>query len=301
MLGNLAAAFGKITYNTFIHNTTPHTTHHTLHPLTQRISTTMAYDPYSAGQADYYQQDPYQDGGYGYDGYDGYGYGGYEEPYTPTSPPDPDKNWIDPVKANREYLKKIQKSCIHKGFEGLKEDGLFLFEVLARSVSLKKDVFKSPASIDNGARPFMVFFKFLDTPFVEVNDTDKAASNRSSSVSRRSSVFSNKNSFTNLFQSIYSSPGDHDSMILDVEGETEGGGDEERNKNQSKDIPSDSLKKEKPVEKDSIQIEEMETIKIMKGTCSPIFSKDEYVFSYYNTIKQMVCLVLSYLYRVSSL
>lgn len=230
----------------------------------------MAYDPYSAGQADYYQQDPYQDGGYGYDGY---GYDGYEEPYTPTSPPDPDKNWIDPVKANREYLKKIQKSCIHKGFEGLKEDGLFLFEVLVRSVSLKKDVFKSPKSIDKGARPFMVFFKFLDTPFVEVNDTDNAASHRSSSASRRSSVFSNKKSFTNLFQSIYSSPGDHDSMILDVEGETEGGGDEERNKNQSKDIPSDSLKKEKTVEKDSIQIEEMEAIKIMKGTCSSIFFK----------------------------
>lgn len=236
----------------------------------------MAYDPYSAGQANYYQQGPYQDGGYGYDGYGGDGYDGYEEPYTPTSPPDPDKDWIDPVKANREYLKKIQKSCIHKGFEGLKEDGLFLFEVLARSVSLKKDVFESPASIDKGATPFMVFFKFLDTAFVEVNDTDKAASNRSSSASPRSSVFSNKKSFTNLFQSIYSIPGDHDSMILDDdddEGETEGEGEEERNKNQSKDIPSDSLKKEKPIEKDSIQIEEMETIKIMKGTCSSIFFK----------------------------
>lgn len=265
----------------------------------------MAYDPYSAGQADYYQQDPYQDGGYGYDGYGygGDGYDGYEEPYTPTSPPDPDKNWIDPVKANREYLKKIQKSCIHKGFEGLKEDGLFLFEVLARSVSLKKDVFKSPASIDKGARPFMVFFKILDTAFVEVNDTDKAANNRSSSASRRSSVLSNKKSFTNLFQSIYSSPGDHDSMILDVEGETEGGGEEERNKNQSKDIPSDNLKKEKSVEKDSIQIEEMETIKIMKGTCSSIFSKDENVFSNYNTIKtnSVLNFMLFSLYRVSSL
>lgn len=236
----------------------------------------MAYDPYSTGQADYYQ-----DGGYGYDGYGygGDGYGGYEEPYTPTPPPDPDKNWIDPVKANREYLKKIQKSCIHKGFEGLKEDGLFLLEVLVRSVSLKKDIFKSLASTDKEAKPFLTFFKFLDTPFVEVNDTEKASSNRSSTGSRRSSVFSNKKSFTNLFQSIYSSPGDHDSKIHDVEDETEGGGVEERNKNQSKDIASDSLKKEKSVEKDSIQIEEMETIKIMKGTCSFVISKYENVIS----------------------
>lgn len=254
----------------------------------------MAYDPYSTGQADYYQ-----DGGYGYDGYGygGDGYGGYEEPYTPTPPPDPDKNWIDPVKANREYLKKIQKSCIHKGFEGLKEDGLFLLEVLARSVSLKKDIFKSLPSTDKEAKPFMTFFKFLDTPFVEVNDTEKASSNRSSTGSHKSSVFSNKKSFTNLFQSIYSSPGDHDSKVHDVEDETEGGGVEERNKNQSKDIASDSLKKEKSVEKDSIQIEEMETIKIMKGTCSSVISKYENVIS--NLLKQLVCLTLSYLYRVA--
>lgn len=258
----------------------------------------MAYDPYSTGQADYYQ-DPYQDGGYGYDGYGygGGGYDGYEEPYTPTPPPDPDMNWIDPVKANREYLKKIQKSCIHKGFEGLKEDGLFLFEVLVRSVSLKKDIFKSLASTDKDAKPFMTFFKFLDTPFVEVNDTDKASSNRSSTGSRRSSVISNKKSFTNLFQSIYSSPGDHDSKIPDVEDETEGGGVEERNKNQSKDIASDSLKKDKSVEKDSIQVEEMETIKIMKGTYSSIISKYENVIS--NLLKHIGFLTLSYLYRVA--
>lgn len=240
----------------------------------------MAYDPYSAGQADYYQ-DPYQDGGYGYDGYGGYGgdeYGGYEEPYTPTPPPPPDKNWIDPVKANREYLRKIQKSCIHKGFEGLKEDGVFLLEVLVRSVSLKKEILKSLVSTVKEDKPFMTFFKFLDSPFVEVNETDKASSNKSSTVSRRS--FSNKKSFTNLFQSIYSSTGDHDSKIPDVEDETVGGGGEDQSKNQRKNSASDSSKKEKMVESDSAQIDEMETIKIMKGKkCSSILSKYENVIS----------------------
>lgn len=260
LLGNPTEAFDKITYNTYTQHNTTH------HSLIQHIITSMAYDPYSAGQADYYQ-DPYQDGGYGYGGD---AFDGYEEPYTPALPPAPDKNWIDPVKANREYLKKIKKSCIHKGFEGLKEDGLFLFEVLARSVSLKKDVLESLASTDKQAKPFITFFKFLDTPYVEVSDADKASSKRSSTDSRKSSMISNKKSFTNLFQSVYSSTGDHDSNIPDVEDETDNGRDEEQNKTQSRDTASQSSKREKPVENDSTQIEEMETIKIMKGTCSSI-------------------------------
>lgn len=113
----------------------------------------------------------YQDPDTAY-GYEGYGYGEHENvPENQEPPPPPDKNWEDPQKTNREYVRKLQlkKSFVHKGFEALRQEGVFLLEVQVESFALKKDILEVEKTSDEKGKFYLTQVQFWNIPFKEVN------------------------------------------------------------------------------------------------------------------------------------
>uniref|UniRef100_A0A1B6F2Y0 Uncharacterized protein n=1 Tax=Cuerna arida TaxID=1464854 RepID=A0A1B6F2Y0_9HEMI len=194
---------------------------------------------------------------------------------TPSSPPEPNADWVDPVEVNKTYLNNTKQECVLEEFKGLKEESLYLLEVFVEEVEMKNDLIESKEDKNNNNPDMTIKVKILNLPFMNTNEPEPAKLPKSSEGPQ----------FTKLLETIYNASGRHVSFVTEsgeeqagVKEETEniqkGGNEKDQKEMREKEVQSKTEERKKLVEQaeqgpKSVRIEEapkdITSVKIMRG------------------------------------